>query len=253
MKYYPTLAKKPSFTLNDAIAIIGSKESASKALNSMIRNGSVHRIRNNLYTCFNFNAGDDYASRFQIATRINEDSFIGFHSAFEFRGFYNQTFFEMQVCSSKKFSPFEYEGYRYKWFLSPSPIQIENIQNIRVTTIERTIVDSIRMLGKAIGMEELVQCLNLIHEVNEDKILEMLSIYNQERLYRKVGYVLSFYKSTLSLSEEFFNSCKAKGVLSNKGYLVNSDKENLVFDSTWGLYAYGNLKHLTSKGGEFDV
>lgn len=252
MKFYQNLASIPVFNLFEASNIIKNK-TVSKSLNSMINEGSVHRIKRNLYTCVDFSTGDDYANRFEIASKISDDSFISFHSAFEFYGFYNQTYFDVQVCSSKRFSEFEYDGYNYKSYLTNSLAQVNLIQGVRVASIERTIVDSINMLGKVMDVEELVKCLDLIHMVKEEKILEMLKIYDKEILYRKVGYVLSFYKDELSISNAFFEECKKRGVLSNKGYLTSKEKEYLIFNPDWGLYSYKNLRKLVSKGGEFDV
>ncbi len=253
MKYYQKFATVPVFTLLDASRIIGNKTSAPKVLNNMVKEGTVHRIRQNLYTCVNFGTGDDYASRFEIASYINQDSFISFHSALEFYGFYNQSYFDIQVCSTKRFAEFVYEGYTYKNYLTFSLAQVNTIQGVKVATIERAIVDSINLIGKVLDAEELVKCLDLIHRVDENKILQMLSIYKKEVLYRKVGYVLSFYKDELSLSDGFFKTCKDKGVFSNKGYFVGNDKDNLEFCFAWGLYAYKDLRKLASKGGVLDV
>lgn len=253
MKYYQKLSMIPAFTFKDASQIIGNTVLVSKNLNAMIKEGSVHRIKRNLYTCINFSTGDDYASRYDIASKITDDSFLSFHSAFEFYGFYNQSYFEVQVCSTKRFTEFSYNEYNYKNFLTNSLVQVDVIHGVRVATIERTIIDSINMLGKVMDAEELVKCLELIHRVKEKKLFEMLEVYDKEVLYRKVGYVLSYFKEDLRLSDNFFDKCKAKGVLSNKGYLVPNDKAFLVFNSEWGIYAYGNLRKLTFKGGEVDV
>ena len=109
------------------------------------------------------------------------------------------------------------------------------------------------MLGKVMDIEELINCLDLIHFINEKKLLEVLEKYNKEILYRKVGYILSFYKDEFKLSESFFNICLSKGIITNRGALINSDKNNLVFDSEWGLYVYLNLKNINYKGGSLDV
>lgn len=253
MKYYQELATIPVFTFSDAAKIMGNSALVSKNLNTMIKEGSAHRIKRNLYTCINFSTGDDYATQFDIASKITDDSFISYHSAFEFYGFYNQLYFEIQVCSTKRFMDFSYNDYSYKSYLTGIQNQVEVIQGVRVASIERTIIDSINMLGKVMDAEELVKCLELIHRVSEKKLLEMLNIYDKEILYRKTGYVLSYFKEDFHLSDEFFEICKNKGVFSNKGYLVPNDKLSLVFDSKWGLYAYDDFKKLISKGGEADV
>lgn len=253
MKYYKELSSYNTFSLNDAVKIIGAIPATKKYLNKMINSGYVKKIKKNLYTCYDFALNEDCANRFQIASNINQNSYISYHSAFEFYGFYNQVFYEIQVSSDKRFSPFEYDGYSYECYLNDIDIQIDTIQGVKVTSIERTIVDSINMMGKNIDVEELIKCIDLVHFVSEAKLLEILFAYNKEVLYRKVGFVLSFYKDELKLNDRFFDTCLSKSLISNGGFLVNSDKNNLVFNSKWGLYVYPNLKNINNKGGNTDV
>lgn len=253
MKYYKDLAKLTVFTLEEAAKIMGSKELASKNLSLMVKEKSIHRIRNNLYTCVNYATGGDYANRFHIASKITDDSFINYHSSFEFYASYNQVYFINQVCSTKRFKQFDYDGYSYECYLSDTLEQVETIQGSRVATIERTIIDSINMLGKVMDTEELVKCLDIIPMLDEKRLVDMLLIYDKEILYRKVGYVLSFYKDDFKLSEDFFAKCKNNGKLSNKGYLLKSEEGFLSFIPEWGIYGYKDLKSLAYKGGKIDV
>lgn len=253
MKYYKDLATFNTFTLEDAEKIIGNNFTTKKYLENMIKNGSIHRIKKNLYTCYDFSTYSDCCNRFQIASNLNSDSFVSYHSAFEFYGFYNQVYFDVQVSSTKKIKYFEYDDYRYVNYLTNSLAQIDFIQGVRVSSIERTIVDSINMLGKVMDTEELIKCLDLISNVNESKLIEMLSIYNKPILYKKVGLVLSYYKNVYNISDTFFTLCKEKGNVSNIGYLINGNKLDMVFNSEWGLYSYPDLKKLVYKGGGIDV
>ena len=100
MKYYNQLAKKPSFTFDEATKVIGDISLTEKSLSQMIEEGSLHRVRRNLYTCVNLATGSDCASPYQIASKINDNSFVSYHSAFEFFGFYNQMYFQMQSLSA---------------------------------------------------------------------------------------------------------------------------------------------------------
>ena len=116
----------------------------------------------------------------------------------------------MQVSPNKRFTPFEYNGYSYVCYLNNINLQIDLIQGVRITSLERTIVDSINMLGKIMDIEEFIKCLDLIHLINERKIIEILKAYDKEVLYRKVGYILSFYKDDFKLSDSFFELCLSK-------------------------------------------
>lgn len=253
MKYFKELSAYNTFSLKDANKIIGNISATKKYLSEMIKSGYANKIRKDLYTCFDVALNEDCANKFQIASSINQNSYISYHSAFEFYGFYNQLYYTIQVSSNKRFTPFEYNDYSYECYLNDISIQIDVIQGVKVTSIERTIIDSINILGKVMDIEELIKCLDLIGLVKENKLLEILDAYNKEILYRKAGYILSFYKDEFKLSDSFFNICLLKGITSNRGFLVNNDKDNLVFDSKWGLYVYRDLKNITNKGGNLDV
>lgn len=253
MKYFKELSNYTTFSLNDASNIIGNIPATKKYLSQMVKNGYINKIRKDLYTCYDVALNQDCANRFQIGSSINKNSYISYHSAFEFYGFYNQMYYEVQVSTNKKFTPFEYDGYSYECFINDKDIQIDTIQGVKVTSIERTIVDSINMLGKVMDINEFIKCLELVHLLDESKLLEVLETYNREILYRKVGYILSLYKDEFKLSDSFFKECLSKGVTKNRGYLVNSDKFELVFNSYWGLYVYPNLKTINNKGGNLDV
>ncbi len=253
MKYFKELSDFNTFSLSDASKIIGNLPATKKYLSEMVKLGYVNKIRKDLYTFYDVALNQDCANRFQIASSINQNSYISYHSAFEFYGFYNQMYFEIQVSSNKRFLPFEYDGYSFECYSNDINIQIDTIQGVKVTSIERTIVDSINMLGKVMDIEELIKCIDLVHLVSENKLLEILNVYNKEVLYRKVGYILSFYKDEFNLSDSFFITCLSKGITSNRGYLVNNDKDNLIFDSKWGLYVYKNIRSVNSMGDNLDV
>lgn len=254
MKYYKDLAQLTAFTLKDARQKIdGGSGNTPQVLNAMVKNGSVRRIRKNLYTCTDFVNGGDVANRFDIASKITPSSFVAFHSAFEFFGFYNQVFYDVQVCSQNRFSNFEDKGYYYRFFASGTNSQVDILRGVKVTSIERTIVDSINMLGKVMDTEELLKCIELVNLVNEQKIRDILLVYNKDILFRKVGYILSFFKDEFHISDGFFNFCKEKSDIYHIGYLCSNEPRKMEFVSQWGLYAYKDLRSLTDKGGYADV
>lgn len=253
MKYYKDLAELGVFTSEEAAEVMGSRINAPKNLNLMIKGGSIRRIKRNLYTCINLATGEDLADRFLIGSKITEGAFLSFHSAFEYYGFYNQMFYEIQVASAQRFVPFEDNGYKYKCFATASDAQVETVRGVKTATIERTIIDSINMLGRVMDAEELVKCLQLIHLVREKRLVEMLRIYDKDILYRKAGYVLSCFKEQLHISDSFFEFCKTHSNPKNVGKLSSMEIGPLEFISEWGIYGYKNLTDIVNKGGEADV
>lgn len=253
MKYYSDLAEMRVFTLDEAINIIGNKDNAINYLSRMCKNGLINRIKKNLYSVIDLSTKTDIANHYFIASHINECAFISYHTAFEFYGFYNQSYSEVQVSSPKRFTDFIYNDLNYHYILSNITKQIDIVQGVKVTSLERTIVDSINMLGKVMDVEELVKCLDFINYVDVNKLMEMLLEYDKDILYRKVGYVLSYFKESLNLDNSFFDFCKKHSNVLNYGYLSYGEIKQLEFISEWGLYAYKDLKSIIGKGGDIDV
>lgn len=247
MKYYKELAKLGTFTLEDVNTITKNTSKSSKALNTLIKLGIIKRLRRNLYTCVDLITGDAASNKYIIASNINDNSYVSYHSAFEFYGFYNQVYNEVQVSSFKRFINFEIEDNNYRCFLTKSNISIETIGGVKVSSIERTIVDSINMLGKVMDVEELVKCLQLIHFVDEKKIIEVLKEYNKEILYRKVGYFLSFFKESFELDDAFFEYCKSNSDFTYRGKISSNEINELTYIKEWSLYGYKNILSIANK------
>ena len=186
-------------------------------------------------------------NRFQVASHITDDSFVSHHSAFEFYGYANQVFYEVYFSTKKKVRPFDYDGLHYQpvlWHGNDSITETNN--GVRVTSLERTVIDSIADFTKIGGLEELLRCLALIPSLDETKLLEVLEAYGRGQLYQKAGYILEAYKDALSLSDAFFSECMKRSS-SSKTYLFDK-QEDFVLHRKWLLYAPNDLKKLVDKG-----
>ena len=84
---------------------------------------------------------------------------MSYHTAFEYHGVANQVFYELHFTSQKRLYDFSYDGIQYKCLLSRGSVGIvENPAGVRITTPERTVIDSIasfeksRRFGRVIAM-----------------------------------------------------------------------------------------------------
>jgi len=163
----------------------------------------------------------------------------------------NQVFYEVYFSTCKNVRPFTYDGIEYIPLPKTSAIEIPDMNNgVRVTSLERTVIDSIFDMDKIAGLEEILRCLELIPSLNEEKLLDVLEGYSKKQLYQKVGYILEFYKKDLSLSKDFFLKCISCSS-SSKTYLSQEIRDN-IFHPKWLLYAPKDLKQLINKGVEYD-
>ncbi|KJS18761.1 MAG: hypothetical protein VR72_21320 [Clostridiaceae bacterium BRH_c20a] len=245
---YAELSKMNTFTLNDVCDLVGNKKTASSLVLRLSKKGLVKKIRNNLYTCVNVADEQVIASKYHIACAINETAYLSHHSAFEYMGISNQVFYEIYVSSLKRFTDFEFEGITYKYVPSKFDLGVispKNTKGIRVTSLERTIVDSIKDFEKIGGLEELLNCITSIPYLDENQLIKYLSAYEMQFLYQKTGFLLEHYKDQLHLSGEFIDYCKSKTGKSTR-YLT---KESTTYNNQWKLVVPDGIFHMVEQGG----
>ncbi len=247
MDLYKKLAALGCFTHSDLVRITGSESAAQWQIRNYLQKRYIERIRRGLYAVVSMETEQPIPSRFQIATRIADDAYISHHSAFEFYGYANQVFYDVYFGTEKRVRPFNYDGLHYQPVAWKGKAGIQGTDNgVRVTSLERTVIDSIVDFTRIGGLEELLRCLALIPSLDENKLLEALEIYGRGQLYQKAGYILEAYRDELSLSEGFFAECVAH-ISASKTYLFDK-RDDFAFQEKWLLYAPQKLRKLVDKG-----
>lgn len=248
MDLYKELAALRCFTHKDMVRITGSESAAQWQIKNYLSKGYIERVRRGLYAVISMETTQPIPNRFQIASRIADDAYVSHHSAFEFYGYANQVFYDVYFSTERTVCPFDYDGLHYQPVLWRGKTGIVEMNNgVCVTSLERTVIDSIADFSKIGGLEELLRCLALIPSLDENKLLEALAIYDRGQLYQKAGYILESYKTELSLSEVFFEQC-ATHITASKTYLFQK-QDDFVLHERWLLYAPKDLKKTTDKGG----
>ncbi len=247
MDLYKELAALRCFTHGDMVRIAGSECAAQWQIKNYLKKGFIERVRRDLYAVISLETEQPIPSRYQIASRIADDSFVSHHSAFEFYGYANQVFYDVYFGTEKKVRPFDYDGLNYQPVAWRGCTGVQETNNgVRVTSLERTVIDSIADFPRIGGLEELLRCLVLIPTLDEEKLLQALESYDRVQLYQKAGYILEAFKGEFSLSDTFFEKCM-KHISASKTYLFEK-QDDFVFHEKWLLYAPKDLKKLIDKG-----
>lgn len=251
MEVYTELAKHPVFTIDDVKKHTDNENTAYSQLDRLMKKNLVRKVRKNIYSVVNPTTGQLVATRFQIACAITNTAFISHHSAFEYYGLANQVFYEVYVSSETRFNHFEYDHVSYKFVASrmqEGVVDAKNTIGVRITDIERTVIDSIRDFNKIGGFEELLHCLEGIHYLDDKKLKLYLDIYDIQGLYQRVGYLLDHYRNEIQISKDFVDYCKSK-IGNSTRYLISGAKEDSNFDSEWKLMVPEGLFEITEQGG----
>lgn len=172
MKYYENLLEKGCFTRKELIEIVGTSSTANMLIYEYQKKGLIEKVKRDFYVVISLETKQPVLSRYQIGSNLFSDACITHHSAFEVYGYGSQVFYECFVATDKRFSDFEYDGVVYRRVERKPEIEVIRQGNMRITSMEQTVVDSIRDFEKIAGLEEVIRCMMLIPSLNEKKVLE---------------------------------------------------------------------------------
>lgn len=238
------------FTLQDVSALTGNENTAQSLLASGTSDATICHIRTNLYGVTDLATGQCAANKYEIASNISETACVAYHSAMEYHGLGHQLFNEMSVISDSTFRTFEFEGVTY---VRRQPKITEGVivpvmnSKVRVTDLERTVIDCIDRIKYAGGLEELLNNFTNVAYIDEVKMKTYLDAYGKASLYQKAGFLLSMYKKQWRLSAGFFNHCKARIGKSTRYLTDVADHTDYV--SEWRLCVPENMSYLMEQGG----
>jgi len=246
MKHYEKMLAKGCFTREQLIELVGTATAANQVIYEYQKKGLIEKVKRDFYVVISMETKQPVFSRYQIGSNLFPDACITHHSAFEVYGYGSQVFYECYVASNKRFNDFEYDGVIYRRIERKPGVEVVQQGNIRVTSVEQTVVDSIRDFEKIAGLEEVIRCMMLVPGLNEQKVLECLRRNGNGFLYQKCGYLFEEMQEEFHFSENFFAECENCSS-DAKRYLMKESQDN-VFHKRWKLYAPASLKGLIDKG-----
>ena len=254
MKYYEQLLKMGCFTWKELCAVVANTKTAESLAQNYQKKGYIQSVRRGLYVAVDLATGESAVSKYRIAGKITSSSYVSHHAAFEYYGCANQVSCQVEVSSNMYFAPFEYAGITYVFVKSRIEDGIvTQSDGVRVTDMERTVLDGIHDFEKIMGFEELLRCLELLPMVKDDKLLAYLDVYGRQVLYQKAGYILENYRDIWNLSDDFFAACKARIGLSKRYLLKLSEHDEIEYDNRWRLVIPHGFRKITSKGVNVDA
>ena len=251
MQHYADLLKLRCFAKADVATLTGSAVSAESLLTEYRGRGYIDQVRHGLWVALGLDDHQSVASRYELATAVTPSACVSHHSAFAYHGYANQVTYEVCVTSVTRFNSFEFDGLTYRRFAPRIDAGVESPSKmVRVTDLERTVLDSVNDVAKAGGLEELLVCLDAVPYLDPGKLTVYLGLYGKQALYQKAGYVLSLFNNMLRLPESFFTECEArrgKSVAYLDPDLPTADR---TYDRRWQLVVPRRVTALLNQGME---
>lgn len=246
MKHYEKLLNVGCFNRDELIKIVGTPAAAKMVIYEYQKKGYIERVKRDFYVVISLETKQPLLSRYQIGSNLFPDACISHHSAFEVFGYGSQVFYECYVATDSRFSDFEYNGVTYHRIERKPHTDVMQEGKVRVTSIEQTVVDSIRDFEKIAGLEEVMRCLTLVPALKEEKVLDCLKRNGNGFLYQKCGYLFEELQHEFGFTKDFFEECQ-KNCSEAKRYLMK-EKQETIYNDKWKLYTPPSLKNLVDKG-----
>ena len=249
MKYIEELHRLKIFHKKEVVALIKDENAAKEILRRYKKQGFISQVRRDLYVVTDLATKASLATKFEIAGNITPSSCLAYHAALEYHGLAHQVFYQLYVSSGETFQNFDYDGINYVFCPSKSEagvIRPVTDSFVRVTDLERTVIDCINRIDLSGGLEELIQCFAIITYVDERKLLDYLHCFDKQFLYQKTGFMLGYFQKEMKLSDAFFELCKSKIGKSTR-YLTDTRESDTYFNE-WKLYTPQNILSFLEQG-----
>ena len=251
MKHYEKMIQLGCFSRHSLAGALGcGLNTAATTIGQYLKKGYIERVRHDCYAVISLETKQPVPSRYQIGGSLFPDGCVSHHSAFEVYGCANQVFYEVYVATNSRFKDFSYNGVLYRRVAPRTERFITNAGPVRLTTVERTVVDSIADLSKIAGLEEILRCILLVPSLDGDILLEILEEYQNGFLYQKCGLILEAFNDTIGLPVYFFEKCQ-EHIPGTKRYLVEKQREQVLYKK-WNLYAPKGIQNILQKGVSVD-
>lgn len=179
-------SKKTVFTFKDLILLWGESDInfVKKKIHRYVKAGRMNSIRKGIYS------KDKNYNHFELATRIYTPSYISFETVLTRTGINFQHYGNIFVASYLT-REIEADGQkisfvRIKDYVLSNTIGIEHINEVAIATKERAFLDRI-YVSKDYHFDNL-------DVLDWDKIFEILPIYRNQRMNKKVQEYFEYYK-----------------------------------------------------------
>ena len=200
------IVNKTIFSIEDAAKILNSSHlAAAKFLSKMTSRNLLMRLKSGKYIIVPQEISGDYIGNWYVAAKEISNSkqyFISHYSALDIHNMTTQPLTKVYVSSPKRqISPRKFKE-RFKFiYVQPGKIWgIEekwatNTEKVRVSDIERTIIDCLWQPQYAGGITEIAKGIWIVKEkIDYSKLLEYLLKFRKYVVTKRLGYILETLK-----------------------------------------------------------
>lgn len=253
MKPLDYLATHPVFRLEDFAAAHqagdGRKPSSSLAIvKQHVRAGHLLRVRRGVYAVVPRGQapGSVVVDPYLMATNLAPDAVVAYHGALQFHGKAHSLTRRIPFLTATRARPFEFHGTEFVPVPVPPPLRAlpglgdgvvvkpRDGAFVRVTTIERTLVDVLDAPRHGGGWEEIWRSLEAVEFFDLDAVIDYAFKLTSAVTVAKVGFYLEQHREALMIEDQHLERLRAR-VPGRPMYLERGKREPGKLLSRWNL------------------
>jgi predicted transcriptional regulator of viral defense system len=222
MKHQEFFAGRPVFTVNefrDSQGEAGQQSTAAidATLAYYTRRGRLKRVRRGLYATVPVGTTPEkmQVDPFLLAGQMADDAVLAYHTALAFFGKTYSMQGRYYYCTHRTVRPASFQGAAYNGVLFPKALVrhheeafgVDTVErsglDIRVTSLERTLVDVLDRPMYGGSWEEIWRSLAMIEYVDLDQVIEYTLLLENATTIAKVGWFLEQQRDAWMIPEGY--------------------------------------------------
>ncbi len=212
------------------------------------KSGHLVRVRKGLYAAVprGSTAAIMPIDPFLVAGKLTPDAILAYHTALEFHGKAHSPTHEFFYLTSLAARPLEFRGQRFRAVHPPAALRSKRAElsnvlaadrmglSVRVTNLERTMVDVLDRPHLGGGWEEIWRSLEGVEFFDLDSVVEYALLLENATTIAKVGFFLEQHKEHLMVEDRHLDPLR-KNSPRVPHYISRGDRRSGKLAAGWNL------------------
>ena len=192
------------------------KPNTRKALLTYYRKqGRIIPVRRGLYAVVPFGSSPDSSpvDIYLLAAKMAPDAVLGYHTALEFHGKAYSVYNRLHYLSTRRSLPVKFRSFEIRRVSVPQSLRVKGQEmfgvvrhkrsgsELRVTSLERTLVDVLDRPDLTGSWEEIWRSLESVEFFDIEQIVEYVLLLENATTAAKVGFFLEQHKEPLMVDD----------------------------------------------------
>lgn len=219
MKPQEFFANRPVFTYAEFVAALGREDRTKRTRDTLlayyVKTGRLVHVRRGLYVTVP--PGTDPArcplDPYLLAAKLTDDAVLAYHTALEFHGKAHSVLEHFVYLTARRSRALVFRGLHFRAVPFPKVLRARDRDTlgvkaaerlgvtVRVTTLERTLVDLLDRPDLGGGWEEIWRSLESVEFFDLDQVVEYALVLDNATTAAKVGFYLRSHREALMVTD----------------------------------------------------